>query len=171
MIERIKEKLPLIIEWIDQTLEKNAHFSRTVTEYGFTRLPQFFSQQTLANTKVLEVEHVPIPPLASFGLPEFREFEEGHYAGIAYKDTYLLLHNLAKSESLHFHELVHILQWKYLGQERLLLAYIIGIFEQGYIRSPLELIAHELQNYFDLKKAPIDVEALVRRKLEEQFGL
>jgi hypothetical protein len=51
-------------------------------------------------------------------------------------------------EELHFHELIHVVQWSKLGIEQFLLTYGLGILQFGYERSPLEAIAYELQARF-----------------------
>ena len=53
------------------------------------------------------------------------------------------------SESLHFHELVHVVQWKTLGIREFLLTYAIGLAQHGYLHSPLEALAYELQKRFE----------------------
>ncbi|MGD9333213.1 MAG: hypothetical protein PVJ53_18000 [Desulfobacterales bacterium] len=64
-----------------------------------------------------------------------------------------------QSESLFFHELVHVVQWDRLGIDGFLLAYGVGLMQFGYRNSPLEKIAYDLQEAFDrgdLPSNPID---------------
>jgi hypothetical protein len=68
-------------------------------------------------------------------------------------------------ESLHFHELVHVVQWRILGPERFLWAYADGLERFGYRNSPLEVVAYDLQERFDAGVKPFDVEAEVARRL------
>ena len=68
------------------------------------------------------------------------------------------------SESLHFHELVHIVQWARLGVDNFLLAYGLGFILGGYEQSPLEQMAYTLQRSFENGTLP---QHLVRH-IEEQ---
>ena len=44
---------------------------------GFSRLPLYFTEKTLASTKVVVVDPLPMPPLSSMGLVRFADFERG----------------------------------------------------------------------------------------------
>ncbi len=135
-LEKLRLAMPLITDWIDTTLNARAGAAQTVADFGFERLPKFYSQEFLAHTKVVVVELVPVPPLTALGLPEFAAFEQGDYAGITYKDTYFMQPQHVADESIHFHELVHVVQWSHLGLERFLLAYAAGLAANGYRNSP-----------------------------------
>ena len=166
-IQALALKIPLIEGWIDKTLADHAGQARPVASLGFTRLPQFYSATLLARAKVIPVAKVPVPPLSQLGLQEFADFENGTYAGITFKDTYFVQDSELTNESLHFHELVHIVQWAYMGVERFLLSYAAGLAAVGYKDSPLEAMAYGLQDIFDKNGKPGDVEAAVISKLKE----
>lgn len=157
-LHSLREKLPSVIRWIEETLTAFDEGARPVSSFGFKRLPCFFSDKLLATAKVVLVDKVPVPPLASLGLPEFAAFASGDYAGITFKDTYFLKASEANSESLHFHELVHIVQWRELGVENFLLRYAAGLANHGYRNSPLEDLAYKLQAAFDQGEPPCDLE-------------
>lgn len=80
-------------------------------------------------------------------------------------DTYFVLWQEAERESLHFHELVHVVQWQVLGPERFLARYADGLERHGYRTSPLEVMAYEQEAQFIAGAAPFSVEAAVRRQL------
>jgi hypothetical protein len=168
-LENLLPKLPLITGWIDATLTAHAGAARPVADFGFKRLPNFYSPELLARTKVVAVARVPVPPLTAIGLPEFAAFEQGDYAGITFKDTYFMQASQVANESIHFHELVHVVQWAHLGVERFLLAYAAGLAANGYRNSPLETMAYDLQDYFDRNGQPGDGSAIIRRKLNELY--
>jgi len=168
-LESLLPKLPLITTWIDRTLAAHAIDAHAVASLGFRRLPTFYSANLLSRAKVVAVERVPVPPLTSFGLPEFGDFERGDYAGITFKDTYFVRADQVGNESLHFHELVHVVQWAHLGPEKFLLAYAAGLAANGYRNSPLEAMAYNLQAYFDQNGKAGDVESAVTNKLNELF--
>lgn len=166
-IQALLSKLPLVEGWIDKALADHAAQAKSVATLGFSRLPQFYSANLLARAKVVPVAKVPVPPLSQLGLQEFAAFESGTYQGITFKDTYFVQDSQLRNESLHFHELVHIVQWAHLGVERFLLAYAAGLAAHGYKDSPLEAMAYGFQDYFDRNGKPGDVETAVRSKLIE----
>lgn len=166
-LEDFPEKLPLISKWIDDTLAQHAANARTASSYGFSRLPKFYTAEFLTRAKVVVVDHVPIPPLVEMGLPELADFLSFESIGITYRDTYFLRTSEAENESVHFHELVHVVQWTHLGVERFLLAYAAGLLGYGYRNSPLEQMAYGLQEYFDRNGTPGNAETFIRGKLDE----
>lgn len=44
---------PLVRDWIAQTLAANAENARTVSTFGFSRLPLFYGEALLARAKVV----------------------------------------------------------------------------------------------------------------------
>jgi len=72
------------------------------------------------------VDRIPLPPLSSIGLRHFKEFERGDFDGITYLDSYFSKRRAADAESLHFHELIHVVQWRLLGAEFFLAMYASG---------------------------------------------
>jgi hypothetical protein len=85
----------------------------------------------LNSSKVVFVATVPVPPLSVLGLDRFVEFEQMNPAGITYLDTYFLRTDCGHEESLHFHELVHVVQWRLVGPERFLACYADGLERFG----------------------------------------
>jgi hypothetical protein len=81
-------------------------------------------------------------------------------------DTYFVLWHEAERESLHFHELVHVVQWQVLGPERFLALYADGLEKQGYRSSPLEAMAYDHEARFNSGTTPFSVEAEVRQQLQ-----
>ena len=166
-------RMPLIRSWIDRTLAAHEKEARPVAALietcGFRRLPDYFEAAFLGRVRCVAVERVPVPPLASMGLRLFAGFESKHYAGITYGDTYFVDRRYDLSESLHFHELIHAVQWDCLGFDRFLLAYAGGLLRNGYARSPLEIMAYDHQRRFETDTAPYPAEALVREDLHARF--
>ena len=165
--KELLEKLPLVRGWIDRTLAEHSNRAQPVASYRFPRLGGFYSSEFLTTAKVVEVERVPVPPLSALGLTGFGEFESGNYAGITFLDTYFVQSGEVLRESLHFHELVHVVQWQHLGAERFVMAYALGYLQGGgYRANPLEVMAYDLQDYFEKGGQPIEVESFVRRQLD-----
>ena len=85
--------------------------------------------------------------------------------GITYLNTYFVRANQAGDESLHFHELVHVIQWRILGPEKFLAAYADGLERFGYRGSPLEVMAYDLQARFDARETAFEVAVEVEARL------
>jgi hypothetical protein len=102
---------------------------------------------------VVNVERVPFPPVEKFGPPELAYIQQMSFDGITFKDTFFLRHGHA-SEELHFHEMVHVVQWARLGVDNFLLAYGLGLVMFRYEQSPLEQMAYNLQHSFELGTPP-----------------
>jgi hypothetical protein len=131
-----------------------------VESFGFQRLPRYFDLSLLDATYVVVTDAPPVPPLAALGLPEFAWMETQPRA-VTYQDTYFLQTSAVGSESIHFHELVHAIQWQVLGPEDFLLLYAAGLSEHGYENSPLEAMAYAHQARFEAGGLPYSVEAEV----------
>ena len=82
-----------------------------------------------------------MPPLSAMGLDRFRGFEQMNAGGMTFFDTYFVRADHVRAESLHFHELVHVIQWRLLGPEKFLALYADGLERFGYRKSPLEVMA------------------------------
>jgi len=163
LIRRFQTTLPAVAKWIDTTLEDNIDNSVSVATLTFPRLARVFPHNLLERAKVVVTTgKVPFPPLAQMGLPELRQMEDMQMAGITYKDTFFVSH-LHQTESLHFHELVHVVQWERLGVNDFLLAYGAGLMQFGYRDSPLEKMAYSLQAAFDRGALPPNTIEVIRQ--------
>ena len=60
--EEFAKFYPPLLDWIRATLTASAHVAQTVASRGFLRLPLYFTEKTLASTKVVLVDPLPIPP-------------------------------------------------------------------------------------------------------------
>jgi hypothetical protein len=154
--------LPTILNWIQQTLYAHAGEKRAVASFNFALLPRYFSEELLNTASVVSTDHLPVPPLSALGLTEFADFESQPISGITYQDTYFLQRGAISDESLHFHELVHVVQWQVLGPKDFLLLYAAGLAGFGYRDCPLEAMAYDHQRRFDAGAPPYSVEAEVR---------
>jgi len=138
---------PLVLRRIQQTIAAHQGSAKTVASRGFNRLPLYFSQELLDDTKVVAVTRVPVPPLSSMGLQRFRDFEQGDWDGITYLDTW------------------------FSGPESFLKLYADGLERFGYQDSPLEKMAYNAQAEFSRSKQPFDAQALVLRELRKLSAL
>jgi hypothetical protein len=164
--EEFAKFYPPLIDWIRNTLTASAPVAQTVASRGFLRLPLYFTQKALASAKVVLVDPLPIPPLSSMGLARFADFERGSFDGITYLDTFFLKPTRSNNEKMHFHELVHVIQWRLLGPDRFLFLYANGLECFGYRQSPLEAVAYDAEAAFASSTAIFNVEKMVAEKLE-----
>jgi hypothetical protein len=100
-----------------------------------------------------------------FGLPEFAAMKQMSFDGITFKDTFFLQHGRG-SEGLHFHELVHVVQWSRLGIDNFLLAYGLGLLAHGYAQSPLEQMAYTLQYVFEGGTPPQNLVGIIEQNTD-----
>jgi len=163
--EEFHKFYPPLLEWIRNTLDANAHVAQTVSSRGFSRLPHYFTKHTLVTTKVVIVDPLPVPPLASMGLTRFADFLRGDSDGITYIDTIFLKPAQSENENVYFHELIHVIQWRLLGPDRFLLAYANGLECFGYRQSPLEAMAYDAESEFASSTLIFNAEKLVADKL------
>jgi hypothetical protein len=158
---------PLIAAWMQKSLDEHAVAAQSVASLGFSRLPHYYDEQILASVKAVVVAKVPVPPLGAMGLVGLGAFERMEMGGMTFFDTYFVRADLAGVESLHFHELVHVVQWRALGSEKFLACYADGLERFGYLRSPLELMAFRLQRRFEREAEPFSVEAACQQALRD----
>ena len=76
-------------------------------------------------------------------------FLDKDIAGITYKNTYYI-HRSAVKLRLHFHELVHVIQWKELGARIPQALHSKEIQTFGYERAPLEKMAYQLDAHYEV---------------------
>jgi hypothetical protein len=147
IVQRFYAALPGVRLWIDEYLQAHAAQARAVELLGLKRLGNYYPPALLKQAKTVAVSRVTFPPVEQFGLPEFAQMQQMPFAGITFKDTYFLAQGHTPEE-LHFHELVHVVQWARLGVDNFLLAYAFGLLQFGYEQSPLEQMAYRLQADF-----------------------
>ncbi|MBW1785140.1 MAG: hypothetical protein JRK53_00765 [Deltaproteobacteria bacterium] len=165
-IHRFRSALPAIREWIETTLAEHEAQAVAVNEFDFPRLQKAFSGDVLKRAKSVVIKgKVPFPPLTRMGLGELATFERMSIAGITYKDTFFVSRP-HQTESLYFHEMVHVLQWERLGIDDFLLTYATGLIKFGYRDCPLEQIAYSLEEKFERGTLPDGVVDLIWQKID-----
>lgn len=140
--------LPGIQEWIKLNNQQYKSEAISISELGSHRLSSYYDKSLLETTKVIYVPVVPFPPVESLGLGQLKNMSRLNMAGITFDDM-IFIHELHKTESIHFHELIHAIQWNVLGFKDFLLVYALGIELYGYQHCPLETMAYYYQKKFD----------------------
>jgi hypothetical protein len=97
-------------------LTASAPAAQTVASRSFSRLPLYFTEQTLASAKVVLVDPLPMPPLSSMGLAHFADFERGNFDGITYIDTFFLKPPIPRTRPCSFMSLFMSFNGEYSDQ-------------------------------------------------------
>ena len=163
--EEFQTPYPKVQAWIQKTLASYERDAQPVASMHFARLPQYFDNALLKTAKFIPVDRVPMPPLSAMGLGRFAALEQGDFHGVTYLDRYFIKRTVVTEEALHFHELIHVIQWRLLGPEGFLAAYANGLDEFGYENSPLEKIAYDAETSFKRSFAFFDAEKFVAEHL------
>jgi hypothetical protein len=163
--EEFHTAYPKLLAWIEKTLafyEKNA---KSIASMYFARLPLYFDHALLETAKFIALDRLPMPPLSAMGLSRFTAFEQGNFNGVTYLDRYFIKQAVVTDEALHFHELIHVIQWRLLGPEGFLAAYANGLDEFGYENSPLEKMAYDAEASFKRSSPIFNAEKFVAEQL------
>jgi hypothetical protein len=143
--------------WISQTLAAHKAMMQPVAAARFDRLKAYYPAPVLQRVQRVIVDRCPVPPLAVTGIPQLAEIENWDIKGIPWQNTIFIRRDLADWEGVHFHELLHIVQWNCLGTNRYLTAWAIGTLTRGYRDNPLEEMAFRHQSRFESEEASYDV--------------
>jgi hypothetical protein len=163
--EEFRTAYPKLRTWIEKTLAFYEENAQPVTSMHFVRLPLYFDHRLLETVKFVAVDRVPRPPLAAMGLSRFAAFVQGDVDWITYEDRYFIRPAVMTEEPLHFHELIHVIQWRLLGPAGFLAAYANGLDKFGYENNPLEKMAYDAEASFKRSSAIFDAEKFVAEKL------
>jgi len=153
-----------IEEWIHQvnSSHKKVRRSCSVLEEYFSG---FYSPDFLKTAFFVVTDEIPkpdFPELREAGLGDFIDMNVGV---ITYNDTYYIKVEAANELRLHFHELVHVVQWRELAPQGFIERYIREIQDFGYDNAPLEKMAYALDGYYQSKGRHLSVEQFVREHL------
>jgi hypothetical protein len=144
-------------KWIVHTLAEHKAQMEPVAAAQFERLKRYYPKTLLQRVQRVIVDRCPVPPLAITGIPQLAEIETWDIKGIPWENTIFIRRDLADWDVVHFHELLHIIQWERLGTERYLTAWAIGTITRGYRDNPLEETAFRHQSRFETEEKPYDV--------------
>jgi hypothetical protein len=163
--EEFRIAYPKVQAWIQKTLATYEKDAQPTASMHFARLPLYFDHDLLETAKFIPIDRVPMPPLLAMGLGRFAAFERADFHGVTYLDRYFLKRTVVTEAALHFHELIHVIQWRLLGPEGFLRAYANGLDQFGYENSPLEKMAYDAEASFKRSSAIFDAEKFVAERL------
>jgi hypothetical protein len=144
LIARLRDALPRMREWILTYTESTASQAVTVASLSIPALARCYPAELLESTRFVSTDQICYPPLEQLELGEFNALNVMPWGGITYNDIYFLRRDVA-CPVLHFHELVHVVQYQRLGVDRFLWTYGLGLALHGYEDSPLEKMAYDSQ--------------------------
>jgi hypothetical protein len=163
--EEFHTAYPKVQAWIQKTLAAYEKDAQPIASMRFARLPLYFDHSSLETAKFIPIDQVPMPPLSAMGLDRFAVFEQADSNGVTYLDRYFIKRPVVTEETLHFHELIHVIQWRLLGPEGFLAAYANGLDEFGYENSPLEKMAYDAEALFRRSSVIFDADKFVAERL------
>jgi hypothetical protein len=173
-LERLNRLLPKAHLWVDARHAEHAAQAIPVAQAGFLRLPDYFPEVVLNETRVVRVKKVPFPTFSKGGLPELAMLEQMPISAITFTDL-IFVHADMATEGTHVHELCHAVQVRTLGMDDYLLSYVVGAIKHGYAKNPFEITAFDLQSQFEREvpvtdaMARIRAEALLAREWAVEF--
>lgn len=164
--QELRNATPIVSEWISQTLNAAEDDQMPLSRDLLKSLSNYFPMEFLNQARVIPVDRCPSVPLSEMGFSGFKEFEQQIARGITFRNCYFVEKFSERDASLHFHELVHTVQWQILGEEAFILTYVAGLLSNGYRNSPLEEMAFSLQNRFERSNEKFDTPKEIKSRLE-----
>lgn len=156
--------LDKINDWIDKTLDDNLN-ERVSCKCFSSQFKGFYLPEFLEKSYFVVVNKVPKPNFPELRQARLGGFIDTDFDGITYKNTCFIKKGQENNLALHFHELVHVLQWKNLGALAFINRYIEELLKFGYEGAPLEKMAYALEDHFTKKNTPFSVSNYVQEKI------
>jgi len=155
--EQFRNLVSDVQKWIVNTLAEHKAQMEPVEAAQFERLKRYYPNTLLQRVQRVIVDRCPVPPLAISEISQLAEIETWDIKGIPWGNTIFIRRDMADWDAIHFHELLHTIQWDHLGTERYLTAWAIGTITRGYRDNPLEETAFRHQSRFETEEKPYDV--------------
>lgn len=156
--------LDKINDWIDQTLDDHSN-EKVSCECFSSQFKGFYPSEFLEKSYFVVVNQVPMPDFPELRQAGLGDFIDADVYGITYKNIYFIKKGQENDLAIHFHELVHVLQWQILGAAKFIDRYMEEILIFGYENAPLENMANALEECFTKKTAPFNIPNYVLQKI------
>jgi hypothetical protein len=146
-------RLPLINEWISETVAAHWRESRLLAEMDFKHIPRFLTDETLSNMRLVVTDAPPRPPMRKFGLMGIDQQLDGmatdwEMRGATIDQLSFIGSGYVHDEQFPFHQIIHALQWRHQGRKTWLTNYAFGVFTCGRADTWAEKQAGRLQSAF-----------------------
>jgi hypothetical protein len=125
----------------------------------------FFSSALLRGTQYRVVDTCPSIPFTQLGIAQQSMPEGRRISGICLGDTYIISTEANSDDGIHFHELVHVVQSKFLDSETSLLAYAAELVLHGYRDNFFEKMAYRMHREYIAGYEPYDVAKRVQEEM------
>ena len=161
MESRVIDKID---NWINETNKEyaGARISCARFENVFSG---FYPPETLKDAYFVVADSVPKPDYPELRSLGFGNFIDMPVRGITYKNTYYITRGEECDLQLHFHELVHVVQWEQLGASNFISRYMQEILNHGYDEAPLEKMAYSLDRHYAAGRMKMDIPSFVASNL------
>lgn len=136
-----------IMDWVSTTNQAHHGKRQSCNQLG-THLDGFFTPELLNHAGFVVVNQLPRPPLAVVQQLGLHQLLSPTAVGITLNDTYYLKPRAAGQLRVHFHELIHVLQWQELGAKPFIQRYLKEILTYGYRQAPLEEKAYGFEHRY-----------------------
>lgn len=159
-----KSLIKMVETWVRQVNRQHESVRQSCSQFA-DDFEGYFAPEFLVQCHFVVTPSIPTPDnrlLNQLGLGGF--FGE-NLVGLTLSDTYYLLPSVAENLRVHFHELVHVVQWQQLGVGGFVSQYLQEYCRYGYEHMPLERMAYELDSSFVAGGPLIDVEHHVHARM------
>jgi len=165
--EQFNKILAGVKKWMKHLLVRYEPRMEPMAEVGPFNLDRYYPADMLRSVKRVIVDRCPVPPLAATGIDQLAEIENWELKGIPWGNIIFIRRDLENWEAVHFHEILHAVQWQCLGADRYLTAWAIGTIIRGYRDNPLEEMAFRFQSQFETEDKSFDVVKEVSGEIEK----
>jgi len=153
-----------IEEWIDNTLLSFSN-DKVCCECLTPYFNGFYPPGFLKESFFVVVDALPKPDFPELQKVGLGDFIDTDFNGITYKNHYFIRMGHHEDFGLHFHELVHVFQWRFLGAQSFIRRYVDEYLKYGYEKAPLEVMAYALESHYRSKGKAFDVPQYIQRCL------
>jgi len=156
-----------IEQWIDSTLDIHRD-NRISCSKLLSSLKGYFSPEFLEECFFVVLDELPKPNSHLMRQLGAENLLDGELDGITYKNTYFIKPRFKNNLRTHFHELIHVVQWKHLGAEAFITRYIREAKQYGGSYSkefPLEKMAYSLEEQYVKGSGCFDVIKYVKNEI------
>jgi len=149
-----------LVTWVDRINDKYQSVRIRYDLYE-SEFRNWFPPEIINSSYFVVVDSIPNPGAQYLKLLS----DSSNPKAITLDDTIYIKPEYASDLRIHFHELVHVCQWKLLGKPDFIFRYMNEIIHKGYDQAPLEVMAHQLDRYYSKAGKAEDIFEYVQKQL------